>query len=338
MIKLKKKISIFFGTRPEFLKIKPILKKLDKNSYDLIYVKQHKDIIEKFIYTNMIKIPDTSFHYRLNEITSSILSKKNIFKNEYVLIQGDTQTAMSIALSAFLQKKKIIHLEAGLRSFNNYSPYPEEVNRKIISTLANYHFCPTKLSKKNLINEGYKKNLFITGNTSLDNILSVKNKSKYGDQVVITLHRRENLEYYQLWLEYLNKLAKNYSFIKFYFILHPNPIYKKFIKNHKYLIFLDHMSHLKLMKFVINSKLLITDSGGLQEEGSFLNKKIIVCRKETERPEGIKTKHIYICKKPKSIINLFSEIINSFKINTICPYGDGYSGLRIVRLLKDICK
>lgn len=337
MIKLKKKISIFFGTRPEFLKIRPILTKLNKNSYDLIYVKQHRNIKEKFSYTNIIKIPETGLNSRLNDITSIILSKKNIFKNEYVLIQGDTQTAMSIALSAFLHKKKVFHLEAGLRSFNNYSPYPEEVNRKIISTLANYHFCPTKLSKTNLINEGYNKNLYVTGNTCLDNILTFKDKCSYQNQIVITLHRRENLELYELWLDCINKLAKNNLNLKFYFILHPNPIYKKFIKKYKNIIFLNHMSHLRLMKFVINSKLLITDSGGLQEEGSFLNKKVIVCRKETERPEGIKTKHIYICKTPKSLMELFSKTIKSFEINKICPYGDGNSGLRIAKILKDVC-
>ena len=337
-MKLDKKIAIFYGTRPEFLKIKPILNFLDKSSYKLFYVKQHKDILEN---TNFDKIIDVKNHNRnrLNLIINSILKNSEIFIDyKYVLVQGDTQTAMSVALASFFNKQKIIHLEAGLRSNNLYSPFPEEANRKIISSLANFHFCPTGLSKQNLIRENIKKNIFITGNTSLDNLLIYKKKINYENQVVITLHRRENYELYDLWLDNLNRISKDYPFIKFFFILHPNPVYKKKIKNFRNIFFLEHMNHSQLMNYICKAKLIITDSGGLQEEGSFLEKKVIVCRKETERPEGINTNHLYLCPSPRKLRSIFSSLIFNYKIKKKSPYGDGRSGMKISKLLLKICK
>ena len=225
-----------------------------------------------------------------------------------------------------------------MRSFDNSSPFPEEVNRKIISLLSNYHFCPTQLSKKNLRNENIKKNIYITGNTALDNLKHLKNKIEYKNLVVITLHRRENFEIYEKWLKHLNNLAHQNNTIKFYFVLHPNPVYQKYLEKFNNLIFLKHMSHKHLMEYVTISKLLITDSGGLQEEGSFLMKKIIVCRKETERPEGINTGHLFLCKKPNNLDSIFKKLINNYKINIKSPYGDGNSGKKISKLLKKICK
>lgn len=339
MIKLRKKVSIFFGTRPEYLKIKPILKHLSKSSFELVYVSQHQNIKENFNYDRIFKISDLLNIDRLNSITSSIISNKNnITRNDYVLVQGDTQTAMSIALSSFFKKKTIFHLEAGLRSNDKYSPFPEEINRKIISTLSDHHLCPTSLSKKNLQNENIKRNIYITGNTSLDNLLKYKNKAEYTDTVVITLHRRENFKIYSDWLNSINNVAKKFLNIKFYFVLHPNPYYKKFKHKYKNLIFLEHMSHENLLSYIIKAKLLITDSGGIQEEGSFLNKKIIVCRKETERPEGIETNHLYLCKKPKNLTKLFESLIVNYKINKKSPYGDGYSGKKISLILKKVCR
>lgn len=338
-IKLKEKIAIFFGTRPEYLKILPILSNLNRSSYELIFIKQHVDILEDIYFDKFINIPNNKSSNRLNDITYTILKEtKNITSCKYILVQGDTQTAMAVALSYFQKKKIIFHLEAGLRSHNILSPFPEESNRRIISLISNYHFCPTKLSKKNLIKEGISKNIFVTGNTSLDNLIKYRKKIEYKNIIPITLHRRENFELYESWLFYLNQLAFEFKKYKFLFILHPNPVYKKMIKKYSNLNFVNHMNHEKLMKYVIPSQLIITDSGGLQEEGSFLNKKVIVCRKETERPEGINTNHLYICKSPMNLRIIFKKIIKNPKINKKSPYGDGKAGKKVSLLLEKICK
>ena len=329
------KIAICFGTRPEYLKIKPILKYLDKKHYSLFYITQHMDIKEKLKNCKKIFISNTQLNSnRLNNISSEILKKFKLSRNiKYVLVQGDTQTALICSIAAFNMGKQILHVEAGLRSFDKKSPFPEEVNRIIISNIADFHFAPTKLAKINLINEKKIKNIFVVGNTALDNLTELRKKSFYGNIIPITLHRREKLHEIKKWASSINLIAEKNPSIKFIFILHPNPIMKKYFnqKKYKFLHFIESINHAAFMNLINTSRLIITDSGGIQEEGSFLNKKIIVCRSVTERPEGINSGHLYLCNDYKKLAKIFNKIKNDYKINKTCPYGDGKAGKRIAK-------
>ena len=333
----KNKILICFGTRPEYLKIKPLINNLDKSKFSLAYLHQHKNIKEHFIYDYFVKIPELKKNNRLNDIIINTLKNfPNLNNYRYVLVQGDTTAALSSAICAFNNKTDIIHLEAGLRSFDLFSPYPEEANRKLISNLAKIHFAPTNLSKKNIFKENIKKNIFITGNTSLDNLLSYKKKCFYGNKILITLHRREKLEELDQWLCRLDELASKNKSLEFIFPIHPNPLIKKISSKFSHLKKIKHLNHSELLDILYQCKLVITDSGGIQEEASFFNKKVIVCRDVTERPEGIKSGHLIMCDNYKKIGVTFNKVLKNYKISKTCPYGDGCSGSRISKILKKL--
>jgi len=327
-------ILICYGTRPEWLKVKPLINEFKKNNikFKILFTGQHASIApSKADYT--CSINDTLCSNRLNSIlASTLIVPDNVFKNiTYVLVQGDTTSALGLALNAFNHGIKVIHLEAGLRTYDNKNPFPEEINRQIISRFADIHFCPTKANKNNLINElcGGKK--FVVGNTSLDNIKDII--TSYTDTVLITLHRRENHAIIKEWFNEISKIALKYKDIKFILPIHPNPNVQKY----KYLLkgveVIDPLEHSKLIKILANCKTAITDSGGIQEEASYFNKKIIVCRKVTERQESTNI-HSYICSTPNKLNSLFKKIIKDYKINKPCPYGEGNAAQKIVKILK----
>jgi len=327
-------ILICYGTRPEWLKVKPLINELKKNNFKFktLFTGQHANIVtNKADYT--CSIDDTLCSNRLNSIVAStLIVPDNVFKNiTYVLVQGDTTSALGLALNAFNRGIKVIHLEAGLRTYDSKNPFPEEINRQIISRFTDIHFCPTKANKNNLINElcGGKK--FIVGNTSLDNIKDVN--TSYTNTVLITLHRRENHTIIKEWFNEISKIALKHKDIKFILPIHPNPNVQK----HKHLLkaveVIEPLEHSKLIEILANCKTAITDSGGIQEEASYFNKKIIVCRKVTERQESTNI-HSYICNSPAKLSKLFDKIINNYKINKICPYGDGRASQKIVKILK----
>jgi len=251
---------------------------------------------------------------------------------DYVMVQGDTTTACAIALSAFNHNIKIIHLEAGLRSNNLKDPFPEEANRQLISRLADIHLCPTEFNKENLLKENVSGKIYVVGNTGLDNI--DKSNCEYNNQVLITMHRRDNHDIMDKWFTEIEKIANKYTDIEFLIPLHPNPNVQK----HKYIFnkvkVADPMSHDQLIEYVKKCKFVISDSGGLQEECSFLNKKIIVCRKTTERPESV-GKHSIICSEPEKLKSMVNDIVNNYEINEICPYGDGESWKKIMIMLNN---
>lgn len=335
--KYKKKLIICFGTRPEYLKIKPLINNLNKNYFSIVYLRQHKDIKENFSYDFMVKIPEIKSSNRLNDIIINVLKNFPRIKNyEYMLVQGDTTAALSAAIFAFNNKINLIHLEAGLRSFNLSSPYPEEANRKLISTIAKIHLAPTNLSKKNLLNENIKKNIYVTGNTSLDNIVKYKNKCTYEKKILITLHRREKIFELEKWLSKIDQIAKVNTEYEFIYPVHPSPQINKIASTFKNITKVEHLNHSDLLKILCKSRFVISDSGGIQEEASFLNKKVIVCRDVTERPEGIKSGHLIMCDSYKKIDTIFNKVLNNYKISKACPYGDGYSGLRISKILKKL--
>lgn len=325
-------ILFCFGTRPEWLKIKPIINKLSKDQYELLFTGQHEDLLEGIEVNYKISIKESE--NRLDEIISSCLLQFPKGDFESILVQGDTASAFACAIAAFNRRLKIFYLEAGLRSYDTDHPYPEEAYRQMISRISDINFSPTLLSKNNLIQEKVKGEVYITGNTALDNLVHLRSKCEYSNKILITLHRRENHFCMEEWFTELEKLAESNSHIEFIFPMHPNPNVQKFKHILKKVKIINPLSHEDLLNYIIKCKLIISDSGGLQEEGSFFNKKVIVCRKTTERPEGIDTGHLYICSEPKHLKTLFYEVMENYHIDNECPYGDGYSANKVIQYLK----
>ena len=271
---MKNKILICFGTRPEWLKIKPLTKVLD--NYELLFTGQHTDLLDKVKTDHIIHLKD--FGNRLDSIIINCLNQFPTGKFNSVLVQGDTASAFACALAAFHRGMKIYYLEAGLRTYNLNHPYPEEGYRQMISRLSDVNFCPTQLSMDNLLHELVRGDSHVVGNTVL-------------------------VQKYKHLLTHVN--------------------------------ILDSLPHPMLLDVLCKCKLVITDSGGLQEEGSFLNKKVIVCRKTTERPEGKKSGHIYLCRKPEELSKMFTDLSKSFYVKAKCPYGDGNSSIKISDIINE---
>jgi UDP-N-acetylglucosamine 2-epimerase (non-hydrolysing) len=329
---MKKRIAICYGTRPEYIKLKKIISLIPKKNRDVFFVGQHDKLITKNFFSKKISILKNK--KRLDSIFSQVISKINFNNVNSVLIQGDTATALACAIAAFNQNKKIIYLESGLRSFDFKNPFPEEGYRQMISRIADINLAPTLLSKNNLLNERVNGKIYVTGNTALDNLIHLKKNTFYSNIVPITLHRRENLKKMNLWFKSLNNIAKNHKNLKFIIPIHANPLILKYSKIFTHVKVIKNLDHKNFINMVKESRFIITDSGGIQEEGSFFNKKIILCRTKTERPEGVKTGHILICKHYNQLKVMVNKITSNYRINKKCPYGDGYSSKRIIRILK----
>jgi UDP-N-acetylglucosamine 2-epimerase (non-hydrolysing) len=331
-------ILFTYGTRPEWIKIKPLIEEMDKNNipFKILFTGQHKDIIQKYADYNMIMVDRCE--NRLNSVVINCLEIPDEYFNgiTYVLVHGDTTSALSLALNAFNRKIKIIHLESGLRTNDFENPYPEEANRQLISRISDINLCPTTLNSKNLMSEGipsYKN--FVVGNTGLDNLLKYKNVTTYEDIVLVTLHRRENHDNIEKWFKVINELADEHKNIKFILPIHPNPEVKK----HKNILtsveVVDPLSHDDLLNILIKSKLVITDSGGLQEECSFFDKKCLVCRKITERPESVGLSS-FMVQSSDNLKQIFNDHIKNYQINITSPYGDGKSSKKICDIFKKL--
>ena len=325
-------ILICFGTRPEYIKVKSLISNIP--NVKTCFTGQHKDLLNDISVDISISMNKNISTNRLNNIFCNIMSYNDIFKDiDYVLVQGDTTTACAIALSAFNNEVKVIHLEAGLRTGKLKYPFPEEMNRQTISRIADIHLCPTKLNKDNLLKENVSGTIHVVGNTGLDNIS--KEGCEYKNQVLITMHRRDNHHNMDKWFEELEKIANKYNDIEFLIPLHPNPNVQKYKHIFNKVKVVAPMCHNDLINFVKKCKFVISDSGGLQEECSFLNKKIIVCRKITERPESIGI-HSFMCGEPYMLDKLVEKINSDYKINAGCPYGDGLSWSYIYIILMKI--
>jgi len=297
---------ICFGTRPELIKCIPLIHKFKENNIEFktLFSGQHENLIKDFY--KYIDEPDFTFTnimehgQTLNQLSSKILlqSNKLFLENTFsnVIVQGDTTTAYSLALSAFHFQIPVIHLEAGLRTNDKYSPFPEEINRRLISQIASIHLCPTTLSLENLQKEEITNGVHLVGNTVVDiykyifkntlpsnNIRNIIDNNK--EYIVVTLHRRENRgdKIHSMWKQ-LNILSNKYKFI---YITHPSLPDSKKILNNSNIILLDPQDYESMVHLISNSKGIITDSGGLQEEAVCANKRVLVCRDTTERPETI---------------------------------------------------
>jgi UDP-N-acetylglucosamine 2-epimerase len=328
-------ILICYGTRPEFIKIKPVIEGIKGIiPFKTLFTGQHKHIIQsEYKPDYSLEIPEGN-----NRLDSVLISGMNIdssiFENvTHVLVQGDTTSVLSLAMASFHRGLKVIHLEAGLRTYDFENPFPEEANRQLVSRITDIHLCPTELNKQNLIDEKNKGDKFVVGNTVLDNLKQYKEKCTYGNKVLITLHRRENHEEIELWFKAINDIATEYKDLEFILPIHPNPNVQK----HKDILtnvnVIEPLAHNELLDLLCECRFVISDSGGLQEECSFLNKKVIVCRKITERPESINT-HSFMCKSPDLLEGLVIIINNDYEVDEPCPYGDGNSVEKIIEVLK----
>lgn len=329
-------ILVVYGTRPEYIKIKPLISEFDSQTikYKILFTGQHKDIapINSDFSIEMVEMSNN----RLDSIIKNCLSLKDEYFDgiDYIIIQGDTSTALGLAITAFHRKIKIIHLEAGLRTFDFENPYPEEMNRQLISRISDINFCPTQNNYENLTNENVNGKSFVVGNTVLDNLVEYKKHCEYTNKVLVTLHRRENHSIISDWFTEINKLATINKHLEFILPVHPNPEvqkYKHLLKNVK---IIEPLKHDELLKILVKSKIVISDSGGIQEECSFFNKKVLVCRTTTERPESLNFTS-FLVERPEYLSEEFHKHIINYNVQFESPYGDGFSSKKIVKILKN---
>jgi len=302
--------------------------------YTTFFTGQHTDLLKN------TQKPDHTLHInssgknRLDTIVQSILNNEEIFSEvESVMVQGDTTSAFATALAAFHRKLPVIHLEAGLRTYNRYNPYPEEFNRRAISALAEIHLCPTLNAEKKLIKEGYK-NTFVVGNTVLDNLTNVKTRNS--NEVIVTLHRREKHANITEWFSAINNLAQNHPELLFVLPIHPNPDVSKHAGILTKIKVIEPLGHQEFINRLASCKYVITDSGGIQEEAAFLGKPCVVCRDFTERDEGLGT-HSILCKSPDNLRECLEWCDHTtIAVGDQCPYGDGKSAVYVCNILEKV--
>ena len=331
------KFLIAFGTRPEWIKLKPVIDMFDEKniSYKTLFSGQHVDLLPKEVIESVdMRLNINDGPNRLDSIVGSVMVESGIWDDDltHVMIQGDTTSAFAIALAAFHRKLKVVHLEAGLRTYNIWDPYPEEFNRQAISRLADLHLCPTDLSSIYLSNEKVAGRIEVVGNTVLDNLRDVE--TEYTNKVVVTMHRRENHEIIDQWFKEINKIAESNKNLEFIIPLHPNPNVQKHKHLLKNLKIVEPMEYNEFIKLLAQTRLVISDSGGLQEETSFLKKKCIVCRKTTERVEGVGT-FAFMCLEPQELEGIFNKVNDDHIPVGECPYGDGSASEKVFKVLRD---
>lgn len=331
------KILFTYGTRPEYLKVQPVIDEFIKQKipHKTLFTGQHPDLVPQTADFNLQMRNDCD--NRLNSvISSSVGIPEECFEGiTHVLVQGDTSSVLGLALNAFHRKLKVIHLEAGLRTYDPNNPWPEETNRRIVSQIADIHLCPTVQSYDNLTQEKVLGAMYVVGNTVLDNLVHLKNECEYTDTVLVTLHRRENHESMGEWFHSINSIAKQWSQLEFIFPMHPNPNVQKHgnILSSPNIKIVEPLPHDELMKTLVKVKFVITDSGGLQEESSFFNKICLTCRKATERPEALGQSTVLV-KSPSDLDYWFDWALIGHDINYDCPFGDGTSSQQIAEIFK----
>lgn len=361
------KISLVFGTRPEAIKMAPVayaLKKSQCFETQIILTAQHRELLDQ-----VMKLFNLTSNYDLNimeegqsltDITIKVLRGLDKIwtkdKPDMILVHGDTTTTLSASLSAFYKKIPIAHVEAGLRTYNKYQPYPEEINRHLTGVLADLHFAPTKTAKENLLKENVpEENIFITGNTVIDAFLyTYENLGDFkpegitllnGRMILVTAHRREN------WGEPLKNIAlalkeilENFSDVYIVFPMHPNPIVRKefipILGDNKRAILTSPVNYKTMVYLIAKSYIILSDSGGIQEEAPALGKPVLVLREVTERPEAVRAGTVKLVGTNKDkIVKELSELLDNEESyrkmsSAINPYGDGKASLRIVEILK----
>jgi len=327
------KVLICFGTRSEWIKLKPLIKLMDKKEYELLFTGQHPDLLSDIKADYSIQLP-TNYNNRLNTIMAECMLQFPTKNFSAVVVQGGTSSTLGCALAAYNRNIKVIHLEAGLRTEDIENFYPEEGYRQMISRISSINFCPTSTSFGHLISERVEGEGFVVGNTVLDHLTEYESKREYTNKILITLHKKENHKLLDTWFKEINNVAINNPELEFIFINHPNPIVKKYTSLFTNVTLLDPLPHLDLINILLKCKLVITDSNGVMEEASYFNKKIIVCKKKLDRPESLYSGHSYMCPTPENLLPLFNKLINDHQIQIRCPYGEGRTSPDIYEIIK----
>lgn len=364
------KVVCLIGTRPEAVKMAPVILELQSLSnvkVVIVSTGQHQDIIMPILEGFSIK-PDFDLEIMkpgqsLEEITTNTVLKFSpllqIIKPNLVLVQGDTTSAFAAALCAFYGKIKVGHIEAGLRTYSKSEPYPEEINRGLISKIADLHFAPTELNRDALIRESVPSDsIFVTGNTVIDSLLmqlkrppqefyqSVLNEVylRRTRKILVTIHRRENFgKGIENVCKALNRLTEIFEDVEIVIPVHPNPNVsipvRSLLGENKKITLVEPLGYFDFISAMSKSYLIVTDSGGLQEEAPSLGKPVLVLRKVTERPEGVEAGTVkLIGTDSNNIINESSMLLSDSKLyeamaNKINPYGDGKASKRIVDII-----
>lgn len=381
-----KKVMLVFGTRPEAIKMAPLVKEFQKcpeNFSTIVCVTgQHREMLDQVLHIFGIT-PDFDLNIMkqgqdLYDVTARVLiGMRDVLKKaqpDIVLVHGDTTTSTASALAAFYQQIPVGHVEAGLRTHNIYSPWPEEMNRLITGRIATYHFSPTPLSRQNLLNEGVKNSaIIVTGNTVIDALYMVVNEIKNNKEldknlgnvlkssgysmkrlqgkkklVLITGHRRENFgDGFVSMCKAIQALTKKYPEVDFVYPMHLNPnvrksIYKVFGKDLSDLgnmFFIEPLEYLSFVYLMEKSTIVLTDSGGIQEEAPGLGKPVLVMRDTTERPEALEagtvrlvgTDYNKIVSEVSALLD--DEVHYENMSKAVNPYGDGLACSRIINQL-----
>ena len=386
-----KKVMLVFGTRPEAIKMCPLVKEFQKypEEFETIVcvTGQHREMLDQVLRIFEVK-PDFDLNIMkqgqdLYDVTARVLTgMRDVFKEckpDVVLVHGDTTTSTAAALAAFYQQIPVGHVEAGLRTHNIYSPWPEEMNRQITSRIATYNFAPTPLSEKNLLDEKAHGQIFVTGNTVIDALRMVVDKLKsdkaLADEqinvlkaagydvtrlgsagspagrklVLITGHRRENFgEGFISMVTAMKDLSEKYPEVDFVYPMHLNPNVRKPIQEvfgedltaYSNFFFIEPLQYLEFVYLMEKSTVVLTDSGGIQEEAPGLGKPVLVMRDTTERPEALKSGTVHLVGTNHDlIVSEVSTLLDDAQAyermsKAVNPYGDGKACSRIVRALK----
>lgn len=365
-----KKILLVFGTRPEAIKMAPLVKALqaDAEHFETVVcvTGQHREMLDQ-----VLKIFEITPDYDLNimkqgqdlyDVTSRVLlGMRDVLKEvqpDVVLVHGDTTTSTAAALAAFYQQIPVGHVEAGLRTYNVYSPWPEEMNRQMTSRIATYHFAPTPLSKQNLLAEGVREeSISVTGNTVIDALYMMteklginRNAKPEKRMVLITGHRRENFgEGFVNICRAIKTLAEKYLGVDFVYPMHLNPnvrkpiheVFGEHLNNLGNLHFIEPLDYLDFVPMMAKATIVLTDSGGIQEEAPGIGKPVLVMRDTTERPEALSAGTVKLVgtdyeKIVTEVSTLLDDPVAYEKMSkAVNPYGDGKACERILQTLRN---
>lgn len=357
---MSQKIAIVYGTRPEFLKVFPLINQFRTENKEVFLVNtgQHDDLLSKMeenfnvtpdfrLSVQSLTFTNSNLVAKLINSLSDLVTKENITK---IVAQGDTFTVLASSVVAFLERRKFYHIEAGLRTTDIRLPFPEEYNRRVVSLGSDINFAPTVLSQNNLLKEGISKDrILLTGNTIVDMIQYILKKEnidiEYQNKVFITAHRRENIgKPLEEISKTIKELAQENPETIFEWALHPNPNTRKIILDvfedtkPKNLLFTEPLSYLETIKKMAAAKLIISDSGGIQEEAPSLRKRVLILREETERPEVLDCNcGVLVGSNREKIKTEFYKIWDDqnefiFKSEKN-PFGDGRASERILKTL-----
>lgn len=361
-----KKILLVFGTRPEAIKMCPLVNELKTREGIKTVVcvtGQHRQMLDQVLETFRV-VPDYDLsimkdRQTLFDVTTNILSRiKEVLeaeKPDVVLVHGDTSTTFVTALACFYLQIPVGHVEAGLRTYNIYSPYPEEFNRQAVSIISSYNFAPTELSRQNLIQEGKKaESIYVTGNTAIDALKTTVRKDYRHEQldwaegsrlIMITAHRRENLgEPMKHMFLAIRRVCDEHPDVKAIYPIHMNPVVREtanaILGDDERIRIIEPLDVLDFHNFLAHSYMILTDSGGIQEEAPSLGKPVLVMRDTTERPEGIAAGTLKLVgTEEETIYHTFKQLLEDKDeyermSKASNPYGDGFACKRIADILE----